>query len=79
MNRHRLFTQFAVHMFISTLIYIRTISPFLLVYHPGSRRSIKELRIELLISNFPRDFEKVEYKGLPAVRLRNSKKLLKHT
>ena len=42
-------------------------------------RRYTQARIELLISNFPRDFEKFEYKGLPAVRLRNSKKLLKHT
>lgn len=42
-------------------------------------RRYTQASIESLISNFPRDFEKVEHKWLPAVRLRNSKKILKHT
>ena len=51
MYRYSFITRLTIRMFISTLIYIRTIATFLFVYHPGCRRIVKELRIKLLISN----------------------------
>ena len=51
LNRYCLIASLTVRMCISTLIYIRTITTFLLVRHPGSRRIVKELGIKFLISN----------------------------